>query len=91
MHDNSSILVVERGSDPSQISVLLDLSLAKVVHGKISRKTKGIEGDVLTDVSPAVFRVREKRDGRHLLSVESGSGLGGLTKKQEVSFDMHEK
>jgi hypothetical protein len=72
MRDDSS---VEKKT--SQISVLLELSLAEVVHGEISRKTKGIEGDVLTDVSPAVFRIREERDGRHLLSVENGGGLRG--------------
>jgi hypothetical protein len=54
---------------------LLELGFAKIVHREVVRNAKGIESDIITDVSSYTFRVRKEWNSR-ALGRKTGGYLG---------------
>ena len=56
-------------------TAVLQLSLTEVVHGEVVGESKRIKPGLFADISLAVLWVREERNSRALLSIESSGSL----------------
>jgi hypothetical protein len=54
---------------------VLKFGLAKVVHGNVVRDTEWVKGNIITNVSAEVLRVREEGKSGALFGIESRGGL----------------